>query len=182
MQFEPEESLIHKVTVWIVQIAVVISFAYVLFYAFGTQITNPGQSMRPVLSDGDVLLLDRASFPIAGPKRYDLVLFASPETGTVNIKRIIALPGETVQIRSGEVLVNGDPLPDLPDEALGLASIPGRAEREITLPEDEYFLMGDNRDVSEDSRFESIGNIPRQEMKGRIWFRISPLGSFGPVR
>jgi len=180
--YESEESPLRQLVCGVVQVVVVIALAWVLVFSFGTRIRNTGQSMRPTLSDGDVLLLDRASFKLRGPARYDLVLFASPGTGTSNIKRIIGLPGETVQVLDGVVLIDGKPLPDLPEGLDGGAAIAGRAERPVTLQEDEYFLLGDSRDVSEDSRFESIGSITGSEFRGRIWFRVSPFEAIGPVR
>lgn len=95
------------------------------------------------------------------------------------MKRIIGLPGETVQIRENQVYINGEPLEA--EGALDAASIAGLAEYLMELSEDEYFLLGDNRESSEDSRFSSIGNVKRDQLIGKVWFRIQPFSQFGPV-
>lgn len=95
-----------------------------------------------------------------------------------NVKRIVAVPGDTVQIKSGRLYVNGTAT-NLKQTGLSIKDA-GRAETEITLGDDEYFVLGDNVNNSEDSRYESIGNVTRKEMIGKVWFCLSFKG-FGPV-
>lgn len=109
-----------------------------------------GNSMQPVLDGGDVVLTDRITYVVRRPRRFDIVVFKR-EDGRKNVKRVIGLPGETVQIKNGLVYIDGSPLKA--PEGLDLVSLAGRAESPVLLSEDEYFLLGDNRDSSEDSRF-----------------------------
>ena len=96
------------------------------------------------------------------------------------IKRIIGMPGETVQIIEGKVYINGYEL----NENYGNAIIEsaGLASEPITLGEDEYFVLGDNRNNSQDSRFESVGNIKRSDLIGRAWVRIWPLNEISLLK
>ena len=177
-----EDSLLQRIVRGIVQIVVVIALARLCVYSFGTVGTMPGQSMRPALEDGDRVLLDRLSLRLKGPGRCDIVLFTSPVTGNINMKRVMGLPGETVQIREGQLLINGEPLDGEAGDLYGKASIAGLAERPVLLGENEYFVLGDNREVSEDSRFETVGNVPLKNMTGRVWFRTAPFEQIGLVR
>ena len=104
--YEVEDSLLRRICRLLVEIVTVIAFAWFIVYSFGTQVVNNGQSMRPTLEDGDRLLLDRFGFKLFGPRRFDIVLFKS-DSGQTNIKRIVALPGESVVIRDGKLYVNG---------------------------------------------------------------------------
>ena len=93
------------------------------------------------------------------------------------MKRVIGLPGETVQIIGGLVYIDGAPLED--ESGLGQVSLAGRAGSPITLGEDEYFLLGDNRDSSEDSRFANVGNVKADQIQGKVWLRILPILKLG---
>ena len=95
------------------------------------------------------------------------------------MKRIIGMPGETVQILSGYIYINGKYLEA--DNDLNQVSLVGLAGSPIVLGEDEYFLLGDNRDGSEDSRFANIGNVKREQIQGKIWLRLAPFLDFGVV-
>ena len=106
------------------------------------------------------------------PRHFDIVVFKR-EDGRKNVKRVIGLPGETVQIKNGLVYIDGSPLKA--PEGLDLVSLAGRAESPILLSEDEYFLLGDNRDSSEDSRFSNVGNVKENQILGRVWLRFLPL-------
>ena len=177
-----EESVLQRIVRGIVQIVVVIALARLCVYSFGTVGTMPGQSMRPALEDGDRVLLDRLSLRLKGPGRCDIVLFTSPVTGNINMKRVMGLPGETVQIREGQLLINGEPLEGEAGDLYGRASIAGLAERPVLLGENEYFVLGDNRDAGEDSRSESIGSIPAGRLMGKLWFRVGPFERIGRIK
>lgn len=134
-----------------------------------------GDSMEPALKDGDILLVDKLSYRFSDPKRFDVIVFSYRyQKGRYYTKRIIGLPGETVQIKEGAVWINGEKLEkDVSSEPI---KKPGRAEEIITLGEDEYFVLGDNRNDSSDSRDTDVGNIKRDDIIGRIWFKIWPVG------
>ena len=139
------------------------------------------QSTRTCLDDGDNLIVEKLSYRFSDPKRFDIIVF--PPTGKKEyyIKRIIGLPGETVQIdENGNIYINGELL----EENYGAETIqnPGRAAKPITLGDDEYFVMGDNRNNSKDSRSEEVGNVKRSQIIGRAWLRIWPLNKFGLLK
>jgi len=143
-----------------------------------------GTSMEDTLEDGDNLLVDKLSYRYTDPERFDIIVFPStdPNNGSevLMIKRIVALPGDTVQIKNGQLYVNGavlsgDPVGEISLEYAGIASEP------ITLGEDEYFVMGDNRNNSRDSRSESVRVVKRETIIGKAMIRILPLSKFGKV-
>ncbi len=167
---------------WALSILIVIILAYSLV-TFGIQsVTMIGQSMEPALSNQDVVLINKRSYTFHNPERYDIIAFKLKEDteSYFNIKRIIGLPGETVQIKNGHIFIDGKVLTDLPFEDLIMTE--GIALDEITLGEEEYFVMGDNCNNSEDSRYVNIGNISKKEISGRVFFRISPRSNFGFVK
>ena len=161
--------------VWLVDIIVVISLAWFVVYGFGTQIRITGQSMTPELRSEDVVLMNRLSYDLGSPKRFDVVVFER-EDKKPNVKRVIGLPGETVQIKNGQIYIDDKPLEA--DKGLGQVSLAGLAENPVVLEEDEYFLLGDNRHSSEDSRFVKIGNVKRRQIRGKVWFRLIPFIDF----
>ena len=138
--------------------------------------------MENTLSDGDNLIVDKITYRFKEPQRFDIIVFpVDYVTETYYIKRIIGLPGETVCIdKEGNIYINDEIL----EESYGRAVIenPGRAEEGITLGEDEYFVLGDNRNDSVDSRDERVGNIKKENIVGRAWIRIWPLDKFGILK
>lgn len=166
------ENLIRKIFGWIVDVVVVLSLAWFCHYAFATQIVISGQSMTPLLEAQDVVLMNRLIYDYQKPERFDVVIFERNDEKQ-NVKRVIALPGETVQIIEGKLYIDGSVL-EAPNQ-LGEVSLSGLAENPITLGEKEYFLLGDNRDSSEDSRFSNFGNVKEDQIIGKIWLRIFPL-------
>ena len=167
-----ETNRLRRIVNWIVDIVVVLSLAWLVVYEFGAQIPIVGQSMTPELRSGDVVLMDRLTYDFEEPKRFDVVVFER-EDHKSNVKRIIGLPGETVQIQSGYIYINGQYLET--DRELTQVALAGMAQAPIVLGEDEYFLLGDNRDSSEDSRFANIGNVKREQIRGKIWLRLVPI-------
>ena len=140
-----------------------------------------GTSMAPTLADGDQLIVEKVSYYFSDPQRYDIIVFPYPEDPQKHyIKRIIGLPGETVQIVDGYVYINGEPL----DEHYGneVMNNAGVATTPIVLGDDEYFVLGDNRNNSEDSRYAAVGNIKRSDISGRAWLRIWPFDSIGMLK
>ena len=163
---------------WIVDVIVVLSIAWFVVFAMGRQLVVSGQSMEPELSQGEVVLMNRIIYHLRKPDRFDIVAFEKDgEKGKYYIKRIIGMPGETIQIRDGVVYVNDQILEA--EDGLRRAALAGLAEHPVTLGEDEYFLLGDNRESSEDSRFVKVGNVKAEQIGGIVWFRIRPLSRFG---
>ena len=134
-----------------------------------------GHSMEPTLKDGDILLVDKLSYRFSDPRRYDIIVFSYRyQKGRYYTKRIIGLPGETVQIQDGAVFIDGKPLEDdISSESIEKAR---RASEPVVLGEDEYFVLGDNRNFSSDSRDTDVGNVKRRDIIGRIWLKVWPPG------
>ena len=133
-----------------------------------------GDSMNPTLEDGENLITDKITYRFKEPKRFDIIVFPQKaNTSKLLIKRIIGMPGETVEIKDGRVYINGYEL----NETYGneVMKDGGLAANAITLGPNEYFVLGDNRNNSQDSRFASVGNIQRSDIIGRAWLRIWPL-------
>ncbi len=157
----------------------VLCAVYLVIHFVGQRTQVQGSSMEPKLSNEDNLIVDKISYRFHDPERFDIVVFPFRyEENTFYIKRVIGLPGETVRIdEKGNILINGEIL----EESYGKEVIqsPGRAYEDIVLADDEYFLMGDNRNNSTDSRDPSVGNVRRDEIVGRAWLRIWPLDQVG---
>lgn len=134
-------------------------------------------SMQPTLTEGDILLMDKISYKVREPKRYEIICFNSDYEREGLIKRVIGLPGETIMISNGMIFINGTQLDDY--EGLEKIETPGLAAEEITLGSDEYFVIGDNRERSIDSRSEEIGNVRSKDIIGRAFMRLSPFDNFG---
>lgn len=160
----------------------VLCLVYLVIHFVGQRTQVQGSSMEPALSEEDNLIVDKLSYRFHDPERFDIIVFPFlQQEETFYIKRIIGLPGETVQIdEEGNIYVNGELL----DEGYGKEVIvdPGRAIEPVELGEDEYFVLGDNRNNSVDGREPSVGNIRRENIIGRAWLRIWPLSKFGIIR
>lgn len=140
-----------------------------------------GDSMENTLHSKESLLVDKLSYNIGNPKRFDIVVFFpyGRDVDEYYVKRVIGLPGETIQIIGEDIYINGEVL----EENYGKDPITyaGIAEEPITLADDEYFLMGDNREISYDSRYEDIGPVHRDLIEGKAFLRVWPLDKFGFV-
>ena len=143
-----------------------------------------GASMENTLHNGDNLIVDKLSYRFHDPERFDIIVFPFQfQDNTYYIKRIIGLLGETVQIMDdGSIYINGEKL----EENYGMEVIKpetiGRAAEPIELGDDEYFVMGDNRNNSSDSRTDMVGNITRENIIGKAWLRIWPVSDFGVLQ
>lgn len=160
----------------------VLCAVYLVIHFIGQRTQVQGSSMEPKLSTEDNLIVDKISYRFHDPERFDIIVFPFQYAkDTFYIKRIIGLPGETVQIdEEGNILINGEIL----EESYGKEVIlnPGRAYDAVELGDDEYFVMGDNRNSSTDSRDPSVGNIKREDIIGRAWLRIWPFDKFGLIK
>jgi len=159
----------------------VLCLTWLVIQFVGQRTEVDGASMEPTLYNGDNLIVDKISYRFHDPERFDIIVFPFKyKEDTYYIKRIIGLPGETVQIdRQGNIYIDGQLLSEsygrevIKPEHVGLAAEP------ILLGDDEYFVLGDNRNNSSDSRTEIVGNIKREDIIGRAWLRIWPFDRFG---
>ena len=161
-------------------IVLVMTFLVVTYVGQRTKVI--GSSMSPTLADGDNLIVDKISYRFHDPERFDIVVFPFRYADkTYYIKRIIGLPGETVQVKDGYVYINGEKLESdiYGKEVMQSAGI---AAEPITLGDDEYFVLGDNRNNSSDSRDPSVGILKRKDLLGRAWVRIYPFDKVGVIR
>lgn len=166
---------------WIVEIAAVILLAYVLVVYTVEQTDIHGKSMEPILMDGDTIIINKLAFRKDMPERYDLIVFrqGGEEHMYYDIKRVIALPGETIQIKDGEIYITATDSTEavmlLEPYEVEPILLAGFAAEPLTLDEDEFFVLGDNRNNSEDSRFSTVGNVTKDDIIGMAWVRISPF-------
>ncbi|MBR5337256.1 MAG: signal peptidase I [Lachnospiraceae bacterium] len=153
--------------------------AVALTLAFGKMEIMNDTSMQPTIDHSEHLLVDRVRYLIFSPGRNDIIAFApnKGERSNVYIRRIIGMPGDTVLIKDGRLYINGELYED--EFSKEVIKNPGIADDEIKVGEDEYFVLGDNRNLSEDSRSEIIGNVMRMEIIGKVWFRTAPFNKAG---
>lgn len=167
---------------FVLYFVIVIAAMLLIIHYVGQRTEVSGSSMENTLSDGDNLIVDKISYRFHAPERYDIIIFPYKyEEDTYYIKRIIGLPGEHVRIDdSGNIYINEKVL----KESYGREVIqdPGIARDEITLGEGEYFVLGDNRNNSSDSRDPSVGIIQKKDIIGRAWLQIYPFDEFGFIR
>ena len=135
--------------------------------------------MEPTFSTGNKFWVNKVIYKFSEPKRGDIIVFkTSPDDdASLHIKRVIGLPGETIQIRDGQILIDGVTYREGRD--LPKISNPGLATNEVYLESDEYFVLGDNRNNSEDSRYGSIGKVNKKYITGKLWFKLFPVKSIG---
>lgn len=174
--------LFKEILSWILEIIIVVAIAYVTATSFGYRTSVVGQAMEPTLQAGELVFLDRISYVVFRPKADDVVVFLpnGNEKSHYYVRRVIATPGQRVQIKDGAVYVDGV----LHEEAINVSSIEeaGMASEEILLGKEEYFVLGDNRNNSDDSRFANVGMVKKDYILGRVWYRYSSVKNMGFVK
>lgn len=165
--------LLKQITVWVVDCIVVVALALALSYLFGTRVHMEGGSMIPTLENGDRMFLNRAKGKLIPIGRFDIVAYQMPSRNGVFLKRVLALPGETVQIREGQIYINGSLLPE--NEYTRSLAYSGVASEPVVLGDNEYFVIGENADASLDSRFSDVGNVSLSDILGTVWLRYAPF-------
>lgn len=173
--------LLKKIAVWGFQIAVVASVAVVAAFFFGQKATVVGGSMEPEIRSGVSVWINKASYLLSAPKRYDVVVFKpnGNEKEHYYVKRVVGLPGETIQIKDGLVYIDGKKLKD--DIKSDLIDDPGVASEPYKIGNDEYFVLGDNRNNSEDSRYDELGTINFSDIEGSAWLWSGEGLQFGKI-
>lgn len=173
--------IIKNVILWVVEIALVVGLAYCIIHYAVEKTEMIGLSMESTLSDGDEIIINKIAYRFHDPERFDVVVFkqSNREHSYYNVKRIIGLPGETIQIIDNVIYINGEAIED--DVIADSMNNSGLAAEEITLEENEYFVLGDNRNNSEDSRFANVGNIIRDEIVGKAWLKLNPFNFISQI-
>lgn len=161
------------------EIIVTLAFAALVGIAMFQSVTMQESSMEPTISVGDRYFMNRVIYRVSSPKRGDVIVFRTnaSDDAALHIRRVIGLPGETVQIVDGQILINGETYKEGRD--FPVISNPGMASSPVTLESGEYFVLGDNRNNSEDSRYGSIGKVNKKYITGKLWFKLSPVKSIG---
>lgn len=172
---EARKKVIQKVLITIAEVLAVVLLAFLLTHYGMETFTVTGQNMSPTLEHGDKILINKMSYRIRSVKRNDVVLVEQrgSEHNYYSIERIIGLPGEKVQIKEGRVYIDGEKLEEKYD--FPVMENGGLAIEDVILDEDEYFVLCDNRNYGEDSRNANVGNILRENIVGKAWFRMNTI-------
>ena len=170
------------ILIWIFQIVVVLVFAAVVAIFFFQSVTMQESSMEPNYTVGQKFFVNKVAYKVGSPKRGDIIVFRTnaSDDAALHIRRVIGLPGETIRIKDGQIYIDGE----LYREGRGLEEIEneGLAKDGVTLQSGEYFVLGDNRNNSEDSRYADIGNVNKKYIEGKLWFVNSPWKQIGFVK
>ncbi len=172
--------IIREILLWLLYTAVAVFLAYCVVSFFGFRVSVIGPSMEPTLEEGDSVLVNRISGRIGAISRGDVIAFYPGGNTSAHpyIKRVVGIPGDTVSISSGVLSVNGVP----ENRGYDLIEDPGEAAEQITLGDNEYFVLGDNRNNSEDSRSAGIGNVTSDMIIGKVYFAITDAGTVHTVK
>ena len=174
-----EDSMLRKVLIWVFEIVVTLIFAVLTSMMLFQSVTMQESSMEPTLAVGSQYFVNKLAYKTSSPKRGDIIVFRTngSDDAALHVRRVIGLPGETIQIVNGRILINGEAY----KEGKDFPSInnPGMAANAITLEAGEYFVLGDNRNNSEDSRYADIGKVNKKYITGKLWFQISPRKEIG---
>ena len=177
---EKKKSPLGELAGMLLYVGIVLAATFLFITFVGQRTHVSGESMENTLDNGDQLIVDKITYRFKDPERFDIIVFPFHyKENTYYIKRIIGLPGETVQVMDGEVYIDGAPLGE--DYGAEPMEDPGIAAEPIQLGEDEYFVLGDNRNHSSDSRDPSVGVLKRDDLVGRAWIRIYPFDEMGFV-
>lgn len=172
---EERKKLIIKILITVAEVILVIFLAYAITNFGMETYTVSGLDMNPTLQEGDKILVNKISYRVHSIKRNDVVVVkqSGAEHNYYSVERVIGLPGEKVQIKDGHVYIDGKKLEEKYD--FPVMENGGLALEEITLDEDEYFLLCDNRNSGEDSRNANIGNVLKENIIGKAWIRMNTV-------
>lgn len=171
--------LIGRIFNWLLIIGVALLLAWFCANFFCRQVNVTGDSMSPVLENGDHVLVNRLSYLISSPDRGDIIVFKpnGNEHARSYVKMVVGLPGETIQYQDGAIYIDGEKKYDESDFT-GFED-PGVLAEEVRIGTDEYFVLGLNPGSGEDSRMVDIGNVKRDHIEGSAWFIVFPQSKFG---
>ncbi|MBQ8147272.1 MAG: signal peptidase I [Lachnospiraceae bacterium] len=198
VEYDDELNIRHELIKTVLYIATIVLLVFLVLTFVGSRSEVIGHSMEGTLHDGESVWLDKLSYRFQEPKRYDIVIFPYKDSDTFFIKRIVGLPGETIYIdpegtiyvgtedtlytdADGDIHNQGEALQENYGNAVIKEELRGIAAEPITLGENEYFVLGDNRNNSQDSRYEEVGPIPREIIQGKTVFRMWPLNKIGRI-
>ena len=168
-----EDNKVRRFLRLVFELVVTLVFAVFTAIVMFQSVTMQESSMEPTISVGDKYFMNRVIYKVSTPKRGDIIVFRTngADDAALHIRRVIGLPGETLQIVDGQILINGETYKEGQD--FPTISNPGMASSAITLESGEYFVLGDNRNNSEDSRYGSIGKVNKKYIVGKLWLKIN---------
>ena len=172
-------SILREWPILLIEVIVAVLLGFLLITFGFEKTTVSGNSMDPILKDGDTVVVSKIAYAVFSPSRNDVIVYRQEgkEHSYNSVKRVIGLPGEKILIEDGKIFIDGEPYEEI--NGVDPMVSGGIAEEEITLEKGEYFVLGDNRNQSEDSRYSSVGMVKKKEIVGKAWIRTSP--SFGFV-
>lgn len=179
---KPERNILTDIILkWVTDVVVVVALAVFLIFFLGDKISVIGNSMSDKIKSGQEILIDKMSYELREIKRYDVIVYKSDLSGEEEyvVKRVIGLPGEEIQIVDSKIYIDGEEIEDKYSKGNFESGYAGGG---IKIGDDEYFVMGDNRNLSQDSRFEYVGNIKKSDILGRAWMIISPFNKIGMIK
>ena len=176
-----KNKILAEITEWLIAIAGMAAIFFICQSFIFRNAVVSGPSMEPTLFHGERLIILKLPYLFGNPKVNDIIAFPYKENPSQHfVKRVVGLPGDVIDIRERVLYINGEEFYD--EYTSGLLISVGDTSFPITVPDNSYFVLGDNRDQSNDSRFMRVGCIRKDEMMGRVSVRYWPLSKFGPVR
>ncbi len=174
-----ENKKVRNILMWVFEITATLVIAAMVAIIMFQSVTMQESSMEPTLSVGDKYFMNRMAYKVSSPKRGDIIVFKTnaSDDAALHIRRVIGLPGETIQIANGRILIDGETYKEGRD--FPAISNAGQASNPISLESGEYFVLGDNRNNSEDSRHGDIGIVKKRYITGKLWFTIFPVKKIG---
>ena len=176
---KPKKSMKQEIFEWVMVFVVAAALAFVVRTFIFEPVRVDGSSMLNTLTDGDFMIATKYDYLLGDPERFDVVICDYPNTsdGKYRVKRVIGLPGETVELIAGELYIDGEHLEqqfDMTDNEAYFGP--------YTVPEGHYFVMGDNRNNSKDSRSSLVGALPRSMIRGHVRVVVFPFDDMGTVK
>lgn len=182
MKLRMQDVKVKKTFRWIFEIAVTLAFAALTAVLMFQTVTMQESAMEPTIEVGDSFFMNRVIYKFSSPRRGDIIVFRTDasDDAALHIRRVIGLPGETILIRNGKIYIDGEEY--MESGNYPAVTNPGLAENGVTLNSGEYFVLGDNRNNSEDSRYADIGMVKKRYIAGKLWFLCSPFEKAGFMR
>lgn len=182
MKLRMQDVKVKKTFRWIFEIAVTLAFAALTAVLMFQTVTMQESAMEPTIEVGDSFFMNRVIYKFSSPKRGDIIVFRTDasDDAALHIRRVVGLPGETILIRNGKIYIDGEEY--MESGNYPAVTNPGLAENGVTLNSGEYFVLGDNRNNSEDSRYLHTGMVKKRYIAGKLWFLCSPFEKAGFMR
>lgn len=180
---ERQREIIREIIKWAIKIVITIGVAFLVVHFCLLRTIMTGSSMDNTLVNGQEVIINKGAYLVFSPSRNDVIATYITDEEKVDddyvitIRRVVGLPGEKIQVKKGYIYINGVEFQEKYKMPVMISG--GIADKEVTLGKDEYFVLGDNRNDSEDSRFRSFGNVKKRNILGRVIFKMDPFSMIG---